>query len=172
MSETYEGEEWRPWRDGAYEVSSLGRVRRAKPGRRTHVWRLMTPVLLSIGYYHVGPTINGRNVQVYVHAMVAEVFIGPRPEGYDINHKDGIKTNNAVTNLEYTTHLENVRHAHRSGFVPRGEKHHNAKLTTAQVIDIRARFALGERNGALAKAFGVSPATISEIAHGSKRRNG
>jgi len=50
-----------------------------------------------------------------VHSIVAEYFIGPRPTGYQINHKDRNKGNNHVSNLEYVTPQENVRHAMISG---------------------------------------------------------
>lgn len=47
----------------------------------------------------------------YVHDLVAEQFIGPRPEGYDIDHVDGNRSNNHYTNLEYVTRQENIRRA-------------------------------------------------------------
>lgn len=163
-------EEWRPWRDGAYEVSSLGRVRRAKPGRRTFTGRQLTLVLMKVGYFCVRPVVEGRNVQMCVHAMVAECFLGPRPDGFDVNHIDGVKTNNSVSNLEYVSHGDNMRHAFAMGLAPRGERHGHAKLTDDQVREIRARRASGEPGSVLAKAFGVSPSTISQIASGKSRR--
>ena len=45
-----------------------------------------------------------------VHSLVAEAFLGPRPEGYDIDHINGDKTRNEASNLRYVTHTENMRH--------------------------------------------------------------
>ena len=50
-----------------------------------------------------------------VHSLVALAFIGPRPEGMEVNHKDCDKQNNALNNLEYVTHGENQRHAAQMG---------------------------------------------------------
>lgn len=110
-------EEWRPFADGNYAVSNFGRVKRLTDGRRTHAGRMMKLTKMSIGYYSVGPTINGKNVKMTVHRLVAEAFIGPCPEGHEVNHKDGDKTNNRVDNLEYVTHQENMVHAHTSGLI-------------------------------------------------------
>ena len=44
-----------------------------------------------------------------IHRIVAETFLGSIPEGYDVDHIDGDKSNNSVTNLEIVTHQENMR---------------------------------------------------------------
>lgn len=163
-------EEWRPWRTANYEVSSLGRMRRATPGRCTAPGRLLKPTLLRIGYYKVSPVVRGSNVQTYVHDAVALAFIGPKPAGKVVNHKDGTKTNNAASNLEYISHPENVRHARRTGLTPCGERHPNAKLSNTQAAEIRARRAAGEGGSHLAREYGVSPSTIYQIARGDRRR--
>lgn len=161
---------WRPWRDGAYEVSSDGRVRRAKPGRRTHVGRELTLVLLKIGYFAVRPVVDGRNEQHCVHAMVAEAFLGPRPTGTVVNHIDGVKTNNEVSNLEYVTHAENMAHAKRTGLLVSGERHGNAKLTDTQAAEVRRRRAAGEGLSSLMRDFKVARSTLCEIGNGTRRK--
>ena len=74
----------------------------------------------------VGLSIKQRVVCRYVHHLVAEAFIGARPQGFQLNHLDGVKANNAAKNLEYTTPMQNIHHAIRLGlFVPtrkRGRK--------------------------------------------------
>lgn len=158
-------ESWKPWRDGDYEVSDHGSVRRARPGRRTFVGRLLKPVRLRNGYLQVGPTVGGRNEVHYVHEMVAEVFLGPRPERADINHIDGNKTNNHVGNLEYTTHAGNMAHAAETGLLPRGERRAAARFTEADVRAIRERHSAGASIGALARELRASTATIFGIVH-------
>lgn len=67
------------------------------------------------GYCQVSIRKTGFNERInwtkYVHDLVAETFIGPRPEGFDIDHIDGNRSNNHYTNLEYVTRKENVRRA-------------------------------------------------------------
>jgi len=66
------------------------------------------------GYLRV--MINGRPKDV--HRLVAECFV-PKPSGekLEVNHKDGNKLNNSASNLEWVSHLENVRHAFRTGLI-------------------------------------------------------
>ena len=70
---------------------------------------------MANGYMQVGLSIDGKTATRYVHGLVAEAFLGLRPTGYDVNHIDGDKANNAVLNLEYCTRSENHRHAFRIG---------------------------------------------------------
>jgi hypothetical protein len=102
-----------------------------------------------------------------VHKMVAAAFIGPRPDGFHINHKNGIKTDNRVENLEYVTPLENTQHAVRCGLNIYGEASVHAKLTEENVRDILARLAT-ESQRSLGKKFGVSTTTIRKIALGQR----
>ncbi len=73
-----------------------------------------------------------------IHRLVAQTFI-PNPENKScINHKNGIKTDNRVENLEWVTHKENTQHAIKIGlFNIKGENHNKAKLTWGQVNEIR-----------------------------------
>lgn len=108
-------------------------------------------------------------------------FIGPCPAGYVVNHKDGVKTNNTLSNLEYVLEIENHRHAQRLGLYPTGERHMSrthperlrrgehhkcAKLTTEQVKEIRRLYAEGGCTfKALASTYKVSQGTINAIVH-------
>lgn len=97
-------EEWRPVMDGALEVSSAGKVRRPGKGlARAHD--------TVAGYPSVSCRIEGKGREFLVHRLVAAAFLGPCPDGKEVNHRDGDKRNNAMDNLEYVTRSENVRHA-------------------------------------------------------------
>jgi hypothetical protein len=160
---------WKRWRGSNYSVSSLGRVRRDTIGNRTHAGRILTQTILKIGYYKVAPVIDGKNVFSHVHVMVAECFIGPRPRRHDINHIDGIKTNNRATNLEYVTHGDNMRHAAKIGLMVRGEDHGGAKLSNrdaGRVIAMRKR---GVSGRIVAEQFGIAQSTVSQIFTGKRR---
>lgn len=61
--------------------------------------------------------------QLKVHAIVATVFLGPRPPGMTVNHKDGVKANNTPENLEWCTVAENNRHARATGLTPPAYTH-------------------------------------------------
>lgn len=166
MSET-----WKPWRDGAYEASDLGRVRRAKPGRRTHVGRVMTPTIAGAGYPMATLTISGKNTPTLVHLMVAECFLGPTPDGQEVNHKDGDKTNARASNLEHRTHRGNMEHASETGLMAHGERHYAAKLTDVQVRAIRAAKSSGESYASIADRFEIAISHCWEIVKGKARRS-
>lgn len=120
--------------------------------------------IMPIGYRAV--TIDGK--MRYVHRLLAEAFI-PNPDGKpNINHKDGIKANNSLDNLEWCTHSENMKHAYRIGLnkspIGPGMNGPAAKLTDEKVLDIRRRIAEGAKQQDLADEYGVAKGTIGFIA--------
>lgn len=90
------------------------------------------------GYAQCSTSIRGKTGTIRWHKLVALAFLGPRPDGMQINHKDGCKTNNRAENLEYCTQSQNMKHAYATGLeVPlRGEERKHSKLTTAVVLRI------------------------------------
>lgn len=120
----------------------------------------------SRGYYQVVLYFNNKQETLAVHFLVARAFLGERQKGMSINHIDGDKSNNRVENLEYCTPAENSKHACETGLMPKGEQVHNAKLTNADVLKIKARLANRERYVVICKDFGVHPDTIGDIARG------
>ena len=116
-------EQWKPVNgyEGIYEVSSHGRVRsldRTATCSDGRVRRLKGKVrrtpLNQDGYQVVNLCIHGKCQTRYVHSLVAESFIGARPEDMEVCHSDGNKTNNHVANLRFGTssdnELDKVRH--------------------------------------------------------------
>jgi hypothetical protein len=61
-------------------------------------------------YPRITLSANGVRGSYFVHDLVAETWLGPRPVGTEVNHKDRDHGNNAPDNLEYLTHVDNVRH--------------------------------------------------------------
>ena len=107
---------------------------------------------------------------IRVHRAVAEAFIENPENKKQVNHIDGDKTNNMVSNLEWVSPKENVQHAYKTGLVDKrrfyGENNLMAKLSTEEVRLIREIYIPNHRsNGTrgLAKRFGVDHMTISKI---------
>ena len=117
-------EQWKPVNgyEGIYEVSSHGRVRSVdrtvtySNGQVRHLKGkvLRTPLGKRGGYPFVDLRYQGKGQTRYVHSLVAESFIGTRPEGMEVCHNDGDSTNNHLDNLRYGTsrdnELDKVRH--------------------------------------------------------------
>lgn len=132
------------------------------------------------GYTHVnlyrpGSAVGRRpGVQVEVHRIVLEAFVGPCPDGFMARHRDGDKSNNAVANLAWGTWPEQVADRRRHGTeTPTGERNHMAQLSDAQVrqmrarrptgLDMRTKGASGPSYRSLAAEFGCSAATAERI---------
>ena len=150
-----------------YEVSSLGRVRsldraimRSNGRKFTIRGRIRQPLLVS-GYPTVSLSAEGLVRTFYIHHLVAEAFIGPRPPGKEVAHSDGDKKNPAMSNLRYATRVENEGDKLIHGTRVRGAGSPLAKLTEDQVTEIRRR--AGESRVILAKEFGCSKSNISDI---------
>lgn len=121
-------EEWRDIQgyEGLYQVSNLGRVksleRKVKGGwnnTRTVGERILKPCVNVEGYPKVSLCKEGAIRRFPIHRIVAQAFI-PNPDGKpEINHIDGCKENNSVSNLEWVTRSENELHAWRTGLKPR-----------------------------------------------------
>jgi hypothetical protein len=183
---------WKPIANtkGYYSISIFGDVRRniggvkgACPGRILHCG------FAGKGYVKVGLYVDCKRIEKYVHTLVLETFVGPRPSGYVANHKNGIKLDNCVKNLEWVTYGQNNKHAIDLGlrepvrgdkhplygvpasdsrhpmFGKSGERNPAAKLTQFQAEEIRRRRP-NETLVALAKNFGVCRRTIMNISLG------
>lgn len=150
-------EAWKPFpQDTRYEVSDLGRVRRAD----NH--RLRKPVPIKSGYLTIQISRPGDVVRLhYVHRMVWETFNGPIPPGLMVRHGPGGSGDNRLTELRLGTQAQNIADKRRDGTEPTGERRWSSKLTQAQADEIRRR--AGEATRALAAEFGVSLTTIHRV---------
>lgn len=98
--------------DGLYKVSNLGRIMSFHRGKTK---------LLSLtnknekGYLKLTLCKNGKQKTYKVHRLVANAFLPNENEYNELNHKDGNKLNNCVSNLEWITHKENIMHSYRTG---------------------------------------------------------
>lgn len=151
-----------------YHVSNYGRIKSFHKGKQ----KIMKP-LLKRKYLHVGlRKKNSKQKWFPAHRLVALCFI-PNPQNKpQVNHKDGHKLNNHVSNLEWVTASENTKHSFDNGLQvnPQGEDCSWSKLTAEQVRSIREN-PEGLTTYALADLFGVSQGKISDVQLGKSYRN-
>lgn len=150
-----------------YRVSSFGRIKalsiRKKRGRFYHTQseKIVKIRPGSRGYVKVHLCVNGKRKDFNVHRLVATAFVENPGNKEQVNHIDGVKTNNFYKNLEWNTPLQNIHHAMSTGLADNnGEKGGLSKLKNADVLFIR------ESNlsySVLSKKFGVYISTIQKI---------
>jgi len=160
--------------ENCYKISNQGRVFSIKrvikttQGTRTVGGKLLNCTIGNNGYRIAKlcddiAAEKGYATSKTVHKLVAEAFLGPRPKGHVVNHKNCDKTDNRAINLEYVTPSRNRLHAQENGRVPGwGEKQWQARLNEYQVRIIRnckGDVTLEE----LAEIFGVTFQAISKI---------
>lgn len=150
--------------EGLYEVSNRGRIKRIK-GFRACKDRILKPYANSCGYLLITLCKNGRIKRKLIHRLILEAFIESCPEGKECNHKNGIKTDNRLKNLEWVTKSENIKHKiNILGYIfPHGEKQGNSKLITKEILAIRELLQKNHSQRRLAEWFNVCQATIHEI---------
>lgn len=156
-------EEWKPilGYEDLYEVSDRGRIRRLNPGKPP---RVLTPRDGGHGYLTVRLSRNGKPVNRKIHRLVTAAFLGSVGSHVHVNHKDGVRANNQLTNLEYTDRSGNMRHYWSMPYARTGEKHWSSKLNKATVRRIRK--AAGKMSmPALARKHGLAIGTVFAIIH-------
>jgi hypothetical protein len=122
----------------------------------------------SHGYLMVWLQIDGKNTGKLIHRLVGEIFL-PNPENKpQINHIDGNKLNNHISNLEWCTSSHNNKHAYQIGLKKpidtKGQKNGNSKLTQQQVLEIRELYSSGNYSQKeLSKKFQVGTVQIHRI---------
>lgn len=144
--------------EGLYEVSDCGMVRSIdrcvnhySGGKSRKKGKMLRPGR-SLDHYY---TVSLCRKTQKVHRLVAQAFVDNPFNKKVVNHKDGDKTNNHYTNLEWVTHKENIRHALRNGFIQ--------KKSTLNPQEVKAVYNSALECNRLAKIFGVSIRTIYRI---------
>lgn len=166
----YTNEEWRPvvgW-EGFYEVSNYGRFRsldRVSSNGRRHTGRMIGTRPVN-GYLHACLCRPGQQSQYLAHRLVAAAFIGQCPPGHTVNHRDGDKQNNHISNLEYMTPSQQMRHARAvCGYVSvRGKQHPSTTLSDGKVMLLREMYRSGVYTQQdLDAIFGISQTAVGRI---------
>jgi hypothetical protein len=168
------GIEWRdiPGYEGIYQISSNGDVIRLAGSPKCKKTRPIKAFVSTGGYVVVALTRNSKPRSLGVHRLVCWAFLGEQGDLW-VNHKNGVKTDNRLENLEYVTPAENAQHAYDMGLQPsrRGEANFHASLTEDKVWAIRMiaahcldGFPGGRKN--LAKLFGISKTALANVLSG------
>lgn len=160
-----ENEVWKPipgW-EGFYDVSDFGRVRSvARVVMRSNgVKNSVKHRILKSGKSLVQPYLfvclnktGSRAFSVRVHNLVAQAFLGPKPEGMLIRHLNGNPADNRLTNLAYGTYQENALDMHDHGTMT------FAKMTPEMVINARRLSSAGESYASISRSMGINARTI------------
>lgn len=164
---------WKPILGWPYEVSNMGKVKNANNGNTVKPWRQKS------GYLNADLHLNGVKKSYRVHRLVAEAFI-PNPDGKtEVNHIDGNKENNAVDNLEWATHKENMGHAFDNGLCQISDSHLQELKEKLSDPEVRKKASESRKRAVIrsdgeifdsvksaAESCGVKPSTISSHLHG------
>lgn len=157
--------------DGKYQISNHGRLRSigGKYSKSCPDGYVTIGSIDVLGYRTITMRRPGTRSQHRVHTMVASAFLKKPNDGrtYWVNHKDGNKLNNHISNLEWVLPKDNCAHAVRTGlFNLKGERHPMSKLCESQVLKMRDLRASGMTYSELSKSFGVSRRQASDVVRG------
>jgi hypothetical protein len=149
------------WRDvigyeGMYQVSDHGRIRSLKFGKE----RILKPDKHKDGYLIVN-LYKDKISKYLIHRLVCLNFLDNPENKEQINHINGIKTDNRLINLEWVTPSENIKHAVETGLINiKGSDNGRSKLTEKDVLEIRSSNLKGVELG---RIYGVDQSLISYI---------
>lgn len=165
-------EKWR-WvvgYEGLYEISSCGGLRSVM--RKDSLGRVRKSVVKATsvnpnGYVQSILYRENKGKNVYIHRLIAVAFLENTSNYPEINHRDGVKINNVMSNLEWCTPSYNKRHAISLGLRGpinhKGEAHPQCKLSEKEVRGIWKRYLDGDNTVAIANEYKITEAMVRAI---------
>jgi lambda repressor-like predicted transcriptional regulator len=174
------------WKDipeftGLYQVSSEGRVRSLDRivfndgnGALCNLkGKVLKPNSDRGGYLYVSLVKDKvKTKSVKIHRLVATCFCNHPEEATEVNHKNGLRHDNRAENLEWVTRSQNIRDIYKRGLNTNGERNNASKLENAHIGIIASLYDSGVSQYVIAKAFGVTQGTISNIIRNKHYKNG
>jgi hypothetical protein len=151
---------WKPVHeyDGLYEINVKGEVRSL---HKRNYHEIMPQRIDRGGYYTVRLSKKGKDSTKYVHRLLGFGFI-PNPDNKPfINHKDTNKLNNALENLEWVTHAENMKHAYENGAI---------RINSKAVVDLCTGQEFPSAKEAAA-FYGINDGTLRNYLNGNIKHN-
>lgn len=163
MTTPTQAEQWKPIAgyEGLYEISDQGRVRSKT--------RIFGDKPDPFGYCRISLRKNLVQKNAYVHILVLEHFVSPRPVGCECRHLNGKSTDNRLENLSWGSPKENGEDRVLHGTSTAGSKNVNAILTEEKVIEMRRIYKQGKlKKAQIARMFGVSATVTGDILNGKR----
>lgn len=156
-----------PGYEGLYEVSDAGQVRGLDrirlDGKRVRA-RLLRQTVSPKGYARVHLSKNANRKKRFVHQLVLEAFVGPRPAGAAMGcHKNGKSLENWRDNLRWGTAVNNAEDRRSHGTTAIGERSPRAKLTAEKVLAVRAYEDSDLSASQIGKLFGIGRSQVDRI---------
>lgn len=141
-----------------YLITGDGRVWSSKSNRFLNMYNFR-------GYLRVGITVaKGIQKNFFVHRLVAIAFIPTNDQNLQVNHIDGNKQNNRISNLEWVTSKENIQHAWLTGLNRNfGDSHFKSKLNVEDAKSIMDLHHKGKTQGEISEIFGISRFPVYQI---------
>lgn len=160
-------EEWKDIQGfiGRYQISNTGKLKSLLSANGEKRELIIAGSLDKNGYHRVNLYKDGKVAYKRTNVLVAEYFLIKPGDEYQVNHIDGNKLNNNVSNLEWVTLKENITHAVKNGLMnPRyGEDHPNSILSESDIIEI---YKSNKSQRKISIEFGVSQSLICNIKKG------
>lgn len=158
------------WKDiigyeGLYQISNLGNIKTFN-WRNTGKTAILKLCKNKNGYLGTALTKNGKLKSVEIHRLLALHFLPNTENKKQVNHINGIKADNNISNLEWLTQKENIQHAFKTGLNKglKGEKNGRCKLTNIQVIKIRQKYNTKEKTVMqLSNEYNMNWSTINDL---------
>ena len=149
--------------EGLYQISNLGRVKSFPRNGTYKKMRVLKQSKNTQGYWFVNLSKNNKQKGKVIHRLIAIHFIpNPTNKPY-INHKDSDRGNYAISNLEWVTGSENIKHCYRQGNrTQKGENNNHSKLNPADIKKIR-ELSKTQSGVLISSLFNISVATVSQI---------
>lgn len=145
---------------GKYQVSDLGRV-------KDYTGRIMKDYAHPRGYRTITFTFNKKPKTVTIHRLVASLFLDNPDEKPQINHLNGIKTDNRATNLEWCTAQENIEHAMENGLYKKVQRRYTPSISKLKPDDVLYIRDMYERNimnvSELSDRFNISSVAVYKV---------
>ena len=147
-----------------YAVNKEGNILSLPKKTRKGI-RILKPMVSNCGYLLIDLCKEGKVYKFLVHRLVAQTLLPNLENKPQVNHKNGIKTDNRIENLEWNTRSENQNHAIANCLrSAKGEKNSQCKLKESDVIQIKLNNSLSYKQ--LSERYKISLSTIYDIKKG------